>query len=469
MEKTKKLERTICLCSCFVCFILLISHTYNDIVITTRHGINFWDILLDGKILNFYKLNVTASGNEHYSVVQSCAYNILVYIVFAIWNLPLYLLERFAGMDVMNSVPCLVYSKLMVVTGAAVTALVLKKILKALDISEENHSLLLYIFFSSTLLVTVIFLVGQYDILSLPFILLGLLAYIKRRDKGFVLWFGISFCFKYFSAVIFLPLLLLRHKKVTVWIRNLVMLLVPVLITKLPFLLYGFLSGSAGSGGSAGERMAGNFIINMLTSSCVGSGVNLFILAYICLLVWCYLRHDEDSLSDCCGVWVCMVAYVLFFGLMNAYPYWSILLAPFVTLAIAMDPKHMYINLILETIGYAGLIGVNMLRYNWVYFGNTMKSMIWPHILQGTRFDAGYNGSLVNLIICRLYDQTQIHDIFNSFFLGAMIALAYTTYPRQNHAASLKAPDSKNCCDVLWVRFLINSGICLLPILAVFA
>ena len=468
MAKTKKLELTICLCSCFVCFILLISHTYNDIVITTRHGINFWDILLDGKILDFYKLNVTASGNEHYPVVQSCAYNILVYIIFAVWNLPLYLLERFAGMDVMRSIPCLVYSKLLVVTSTAATALVLKKLLKALDISEENHSLLLYTFLSSTLLVTVIFLTGQYDILSLPFILLGLLAFIKKKDNEFILWFGIAFCFKYFSAVIFLPLLLLRHKKVAVWIRDLVMLVVPVFITKLPFLLHGFLSGSNGSSGSIGDTMAGNLLIKMLTSSDIGARVNLFILAYIFLLVWCYLRHDEDSLSGHCGVWVCMAAYALFFGLMNAYPYWSILLAPFVTLAIAMAPRHLYINLILETVGYAGLLGVNMLRYYWVYFGNTLKPMIWPHILQGTGYDAGYRGSLVNHIICRLYSETPIHAIFNSIFLGAMIALAYTTYPRQNHETCLKAPGFENCYDVLWVRLLINSCICLLPILAVF-
>ena len=37
--------------------LLLFSHTYNDIVITTRHGINFWSILKNGDFFQFYQVN----------------------------------------------------------------------------------------------------------------------------------------------------------------------------------------------------------------------------------------------------------------------------------------------------------------------------------------------------------------------------------------------------------------------------
>ncbi len=466
MIKTRKLELAVCTCSFLVCLILLISHTYNDIVITTRHGINFWNVLLEGKFLDFYKVSRIASGNDYYTAVQGCAYNILVYIVFAVWNLPLYLLERFAGVDVMNAIPCLVYSKLLVVACTAVTAAILRKLLEALHVSKEHHSLMVYLYLSSTLLVTVVFLTGQYDILSLPFQMLGLLAFIKGKDRAFVFWFGIAFCFKYFAAIIFLPLLLLRHKKAAAWVRNLVMLLVPVLITKLPFLLYGLLAQT--DRGTGGEALAGRIMTRMLSSSNIGAGINPFFVVYICLLVWCYLRQENSSSSGHSGVWVCMVAYGAFFGLLNAYPYWSILLAPFVVLAIAMEPKHMYINLILETAGYAGLIVVNMLRYNWVYFGHTLKPMIWSRILEGTRFHIGYGNSRVNEIICQLNTQGDIHAVVNSVFLGAMIALAYTTYPARNPSGSQKLQDPRGCCDILLLRLLINSGICLFPLLAVF-
>ena len=130
MKRTRKFEMVLWICTICLFLVLLVSHAYNDIIVTTRHGINFWDILLNGDFLAFYDRNVTASGNTVYSDVQGCAYNILVYIVFAIWNLPLYLMERFASVDVMNSIPCLAYAKLLPVAAVAITAVIVKKILE---------------------------------------------------------------------------------------------------------------------------------------------------------------------------------------------------------------------------------------------------------------------------------------------------------------------------------------------------
>lgn len=465
MKKAKKFELALWIGTALLACVLLVSHTYNDLLVTTRHGINFWNILKDGNLLEFYSINRVASGNVYYDTVQGCAYNILVYLVFAIWNLPLYLLERFSGVDVMNAIPCLVYSKLLIAAGMGITVLLLKKILEDMKVSAERQGLMLYLYASSALLLTVVFITGQYDIFSLIFQLLGFHAFLKGKDKAFALWFGVAFCFKYFAAVIFLPLLLLKDKKVIGWVKNLALLLIPVLITKLPFLAYGFLSGSAASAGSRGDAMAGSFMINMLTSSNVNVGVNLFILAYAGILVWCYLQDEQTDRRGVCGVWSCMLAYGAFFGLMNAYPYWSVLMAPFVTLAIAVTPGQLYLNLILETVGYAGLVGVNMVRYPWVYFGNTLKPMVWSRILAGSGFDVGYGNSRLYRLIDTVYTHPQLYAVINSMFVAALAALAYTTYPKRTGEKRL-AP--AKCSDVLALRFLINAVICLLPIIAVF-
>lgn len=467
MKKTKNFERALWVGTALLACVLLMSHTYNDIVVTTRHGINFWDILLRGEFLDFYTQNVAASGNVYYNAVQGCAYNILVYIVFAIWNLPLYLLERFAGVDVMNAVPCLVYSKLLIAVCMGITAFLMKKIMEDMKVPEKQHGLMLFLYVSSSLLLTVVFLTGQYDMFSLIFQLLGLRAFLKGKDKTFALWFGVAFCFKYFAAVIFLPLLLLREKKVLAWIKNLVLLLIPVLITKLPFLAYSFFSNSAVNAGSGGDAMAGSFLINMLTSSNVNDGVNLFVLAYAAILVWCYLQDSQTEQRGAYGIWVCMLAYGAFFGLMNAYPYWSVLMAPFAILAIVMMPKQLYLNLILETVGYAGLVGVNIIRYPWVYFGNTMKPMVWSRILAGSGFDLDFSTSRIYQLVEMAHTHPQLHAVVNAMFVAALAALAWTTYPT-NKCSVKKLPDTEDCRDVLVIRFLINAVVCLLPIIAVF-
>jgi len=319
-----------------------------------------------------------------------------------------------------------------------------------------------------TVLITVIFISGQYDVFSLAFQLLGFLAFIKGKDKTFALWFGVAFCFKYFAAVIFLPLLLLRHKKVMAWIKYLALMLIPLLLTKIPFAVYGYFVRSVTTTGAGGDAMAGNYLLSMLTSSNINDGLNLFVVAYALVLVWCYLQDQKAENMGGRGVWACMLAYGAFFGLMNAFPYWSVLLAPFVVLALVLAPKQLYLNLILETIGYAGLTGVNMIRYPWVYFGDTMKPMIWSRILAGSGFDLDFGDSSLYQLVLAAHTHPQTHGFVNAMFVAALAAIAYTTYPNSAKVSVKRLPDGEDCRDVLVIRFLMNAVICLLPIISVF-
>lgn len=466
--KQKTFERILLAGAAALAVFLLVSHNYNDILATTRHGINLWDILLDGDFFAFYDVNRCRPGNVYYSRIQGCSYNILVYVVFALWNLPLYLLERFADVDVMNSIPCLVYSKLMLVAALGITVAILKKILEALEIPQKKHRLLLYLYATSTVMTTIIFLVGQYDILSVIFQLLGFHAYIKREDKKFVFWFGIAFCLKYFAAVIFLPLLLLRRKKLGQWIRDLVLLIIPFLVTKLPFALHGLFAESAVAAGVGGEGMAVKLLGSMLGSSNANINVNFFMIVYACILVWCYLQKNEPEESAGNGIWVCLVSYAAFFGLLSAYPYWSVLLTSFVVLAIALVPQHLYLSLLLETAGMAALVFTNMVRHYWVYFEYTLLPMIWRPILENTPFRADYSGSLIYQIIKLAYNEERFSPIVNSVFVAAMLALAYLAYSGRNRRQMRRWPEETEYRDMLVLRFVVNAAVCLLPFIAVF-
>lgn len=448
-------------------FILLISHIYNDILATTRHGINFWTILGQGNLLDFYELNQCPPGNFYYTTVQRCSYNILVYLVFAIWNFPLFLLERFAGVDVMNSIFCLIYAKMLVVGAAGFTVVIMKQILKSLQIPENKHRLLLYIYGTSSLLISIIFITAQYDILSLIFQLLGVHAFLEKKDRQFVIWFGIAFCFKFFALILFLPLLLLRHKKILPWIKNGICVILPWILTKLPFTLHTTLvSGTAGTS-IKGELMAVDMLSTMLFSSNVGSYINVLVISYLFLLVWCYLRKQDTEKTPLDAVWSCFLAYALFFGLSNPFPYWPILMAPFFMLVIAIAPGHLYFNLMLEAIGLAAYVFGSMIRVDWCYFGSTLKPMVWPVILEGTRFDGNFYSSLIYKILL-LLNQTDILAVLSAIFLAAVCALAYISYPRNGLAAMHRWNSEPDCRDVLAIRFGLNAALCLLPILAQF-
>ena len=448
--------------ACALCLVLLVSHTYNDILVTTRQGIDFWEILWRGDFLDFFAVNLTASGNDTYTDVQGCAYNILVYFVFAVWNLPLLLLRNVANVDVMNSIGCIVYAKLLPVAAFLVTMLIMRKLLKGLEIPEEKHGLLLYLYATSSLMISAIFLTAQYDVFSVILQLLGVYAFIEKKDKRFVFLFGAAFCFKFIALVVFLPLLLLRDKKILGWLKKLAMFLIPWLLTELPFALFGAIPPATGS------ELAAKLIYKMLVSANVGSRANLFVMAYAGILIWCYLRKADSENAAIDGIWACFVSYAAFFALMDSYPYWAVMLAPFFVLIIALTPGQFYLNLILETVAWGAFVFANMLRYPWAYFGDTLKPMLWSRLLQNTRFSVDFEGSTLYSLITLMREYPDIRTVVVSVCVAALCALAYITYPKQKNPLQEQWDAQTDCRDILVIRLLVNAGICLLPILAVF-
>lgn len=453
-RKKDHLFPVLCLSSCFVMALLLFCHTYNDILVTAQHGINFWNILFDGDILHFFELNYVASGNNYYTMVQGCAYNILFYVIFAIWNIPLALLSAFTNVDVMNNLFCIAYIKLLTVAAMIVSVIILRKILLLLNVDKEQHDFFTFLYLTSSLMITVVFVVSQYDLVSLVFQLLGVQAFLEKKDKKFVLFFGIAFCLKYFSLILFLPLLLLRHKRILSWLTALAGMLVPMILTSLPFVRsYDRLS----------SELTGSLVDQLFQFD--GSGHSLFVVLYCFLLVWCFLQEEDDAFHRK-TVWASFAAYGLFCGLLNGYFYWTILFAPFVVLLIAQMPKYLYLNLLLETLGYLGLILGHMFRYSHIFFGDTMKSMLMSRIVSEAALN--YEGSLIYHIVRQLSEKTWIFRACNSVFFAAIAVMAFLGYPLGNRDAEGVHLLTPECREMIVLRFLVACGISMLPVLSLF-
>ena len=88
--------------------------------------------------------------------------------------------------------------------------MILQRIMILLHVDSGKREVFSFLYLTSSLMVAAVFVVTQYDLVSVVFQLLGFQAFLEKKDKRFVLFFGISFCLKYFSLLLFLPLLLLR-------------------------------------------------------------------------------------------------------------------------------------------------------------------------------------------------------------------------------------------------------------------
>ena len=356
-----------------VACILLVSFMNSDLIITTRHGIHFWNILFNGRILHFYEdVNVPTGYFYHTTEPVTAIYNFLVYIVFAVWNFPMWFLEKIAAVDVMNNFFCLVYMKILPLLAILFCAKIIGKILKEIGCSQERIKLTQYLYLSSTVILANVLIASRYDGLCSVFMLLSLLYYLRKDFRKFLFYAGISFCFNYISFAMFLPLLLLREKNLRKIITNLLLLVLPYILTTVPFSI-----------GKTALSVGGSFTINNLSMlfSMTNGLFSWFTVFYAIVVVYSFLIDKENSENKDFIFWISFASMASFFAFLYIKPYWSILCVPFVCLLIGnSNPRKDVITILLEAIAMFGMTVDKMFRYIACYMGNTLNSMLMSFI-----------------------------------------------------------------------------------------
>lgn len=115
MVDFRKMEKKTKLAYLFISVAFLIffyGYFYSDILITTSHGINFWDVIFSGKILDFHALCCSDVENAAYSITTIYAgYDFPIYILFGIWNFPLWVIRKLTGINIWECVPAMMWAK----------------------------------------------------------------------------------------------------------------------------------------------------------------------------------------------------------------------------------------------------------------------------------------------------------------------------------------------------------------------
>ena len=432
--------------------VLMVCFYYRDLMITTRHAINFWDILFKGRILYFYQDNICASGNQYmFTEPGGCSYNILVYLVFAVWDFPLWLLEK-ANVDVMNNIPCLLWAKLLPVGAVLLSTRYLGKVLETASVPEKRVSFAKYLYLTSSLLIGTVLITSRYDAMCSVFMLLSLFFWLKKKNGWFAFWCGIAFCFNYFAVLIFAPLLLLREKNFWKILRGAVFMVIPYGITMGLFIAHP-LPNKVGFTED---------LFKMLFSNTNGR-FSWFIVAYCGILLYAYLT-DEHTDSPGKPLWLCCFSMASLFAFCSPYPYWPILLSPFLAMVLgASDPKRDHLNLVIETVTLASLLLENMVKFFWCFVDGTMHPMLLSVLMP----DRVFKAHQVLDIWIKISKKVTIPLILHSVFIAGLLVLAYIHFPgrkdRGDRISSLvREKDAKGILCLRWVTTVI---MCLLPFL----
>lgn len=310
---------------CFTCFY------HSDILNTAGSAFTF----LNGHILDFYTVNADLG---YYDIYMPG-----VYILFAVWNIPLYILGYGRTLvpfhEMAYPYPVYLWFKLLPALCYFLTSFLIKEIMMEVGFSERKSRIAQIVWTACPLGFLSQFTHGQYDIFALFICLLGFLSYLRRHDKRFLLFFIIAVTFKYFALLYFMPMLLLREKNF--WKAAFKTVLAVIL--NIPMLL------NQGYGAGYVEFMARNSLIARVLYPHIvmghrGADIPIIPVLFILLFAYIFFRAKEAETKE--GVFSQIVCYANFanfamFGFLFWHPQWLLYATPFLvfTIFLAKDKK----------------------------------------------------------------------------------------------------------------------------------
>lgn len=352
MRLIKNHKKYYCMFTVVILVIVFFMESYGDVFITTGHGISLWDCLFAGDIRNFYNYTYTISGVQY-----SPSYDFGIYIIFAIWNLPLWIIKKvFKVADPLATFGGQCWGKSISLVFLFLTAIcffqIQKKILKD---SDEMYKFTMY-FCSSLYILAFIIIMGQYDIIVLFFMLLGLKFYLDDNDSMFVLLFGLACSIKLFALFTFFVMLIYKEKNILKVIGKFFACLFPLLMFRMLIPIYG-------------EDNVGSFFNRIFFTNVFNiniSYVSVFILVYLilCIYIFFFKLYNKDIKELLYYIFLVNVLLTVF-G--NIFSYWMIYFVPFMYLLFAVNNDMIELNMTMDTIGAFFALIAHFYDEFWTY------------------------------------------------------------------------------------------------------
>ncbi len=427
---------------------------YGDVRATFEHSFNFLDSVVQGRVGDFYQIAI-----EHTSTGHPAVYDVPLYLLFGLWNLPTYIIHRITGFDYLLSTPAQLWLKTMMVLAALIAAKVLVDIARDLGIDRQRSKWVAFFFLSSMTLFVPVFVIVQYDIIMIVFILLGLRAYIRGQMGRFLLWFAIANTLKLFAIFVFVPLLLLREKRLRVVVVQLVIGLIGLVGCRAIY--HGNVAYKASTGGFMSSMLQRLTAVGVPWQS---SMIPIFVVFMVGILIFAYLRHPRGVKALAAdAVYICLGVYLVFATVVPLNPYWAVMVSPFAVLIIFLNPRHVLLNTLLETGVGASLFLLYAFTGYSMYNRAILDQLLLPHLLAPTA-QPRYQTPEQFLEVMGI---TRQGSFIVGFMIACVLAILIINFPRPEMVEKLgqgeRVPRS-----AAWARLVMPAGFSALVLMPYF-
>lgn len=372
----------------FLSLVFFYSFIYNDIIETMRMGIDVWYSLFDGELNYFYARRTEVNAIAYPKTVQG-VYDFPIYIVFALWNFPLWIAENFFSVDVFRSPLCLMWGKTLILVASILITKAIYDLAKTLGMDKKTRMFVCALFVTSNFFMISIIMMCAYDILSLYFVIVGINYYLKGDMKRFTLCFMCAIPLKFFALLIYIPLVILKEKRIPQIIGYVFASILPILLCRL-FIPCRAVFEDPSSASLSILNVAKSTELSNLAwiytilydwETSLGS-IYLSLAMFGILYLFCYFYKPEtDEEIKKWSIYICFLTFANLFITCMTHPYWIMILLPFIVLIMGMNRKYIYANMVLETVMTLGLILAQIFKFPWCFGSALVAGMFWPSIL----------------------------------------------------------------------------------------
>ena len=400
-----------------LCAFVYSTMLFDDLIITYSHGLCFWDCLFSGEIANFYPYAKANSWEE-----WTACYYLPLYVIFAVWNLPIWLLSKVVTVD-LYAPGFLLWAKGMNLFFVIVICILICRILKEFEIGKEMQKGIIFLFVSSLNLILPTWAMGQYDIVCCFFLVWGLYEYCKapRISWKCLLIFAIAVTMKLFAIFAIIPLILLKEKRIMHIIKNLIIVLSGLFLCVMP---YREVFAEASVQSNFNNMWRDRLLFNTLPGG--NSAIPCFVLFYGLICIWAYYKTCNDSKEECIHAnWVILASLLTLFVFVFCHPQWIVLITPFLTMLVALN--GIKINYLLDLFLNIGISVYYCYYFNWVYGTElAFKYMLFKGI--------PYNERYHNMAeIVDAHGFTVYMSSFFAVFVACAIALLVINMPKKEY------------------------------------
>lgn len=374
-------------------------------------------------------------------------YSVFSQFFFCIWVFPVKILSIIFHASLESSIGAFLWYKLLIALFFLLSVKETQKIADLLGRKEDTEWISFFML-SSLFAVLPVFHLAQIDVIYMPFMLYGVRKYIEGDYKRFIIAFAIANPVKYLSVFVFIPLILLKEKKILKIVRDILLglALVPVelLVKNMTNILYvlGILSADAVK---LPYVLANSQIRALLWNAFPGPdgiAASVVVVAYcvVCIIAYCCCYDDEKKGN--LTIWLSFSSLAVLFTFGTMHCQWVILLVPFMVLLLFMDNKDVRIKFILEAVIPMSFVGGYIITQSEIYGGReTFDSLLFSlsrYLME--RRSSHSNSDMIHFIMNEFEYPGEYERIMPAIAVVGMMTFMVMSFPFFDRK-------EKNACD----------------------